>query len=409
MSVQLNDDQLKTIEKMKNGCILCANVGLGKSRTALAYYILKDGEGGLKINGVGKYADMKKPRDLYIITTAKKRDSSEWIKECQPFMLTSDPETSLSNVKVTIDSWNNIKKYKNVSGAFFIFDEQRVIGYGAWTKAFLNITRKNHWILLSATPGDTWSDYIPVFIANGFYRNKTEFNIRHIIYNRFAKYPMVERYIDQGLLMKHRNDILVVMKDKRETILHKAYVPVKYDKLKYKTAMKNRWDPFKNEPITDGGKLCYVLRQIVNSDYDRINKIADIFKEHPRLIIFYNFDYELDMLREYCEKEGINYGEWNGHNHDALPEGEEWIYIVQYLAGCEGWNCISTDTIVFYSQSYSYSKTEQASGRINRMNTPYKELFYYTLRSSSSIDMAISRALEQKKNFNKSIFINSIS
>lgn len=409
MGVELRKEQLDAINRMKNGCILCGGVGSGKSRTALAYYITKDCEGSIKINGVGNYSEMKKPKDLYIITTAKKRDSTEWIKECQPFMLNSNPETSMSNVKVTIDSWNNIKKYKKVYGAFFIFDEQRVVGYGAWTKAFLDITRKNHWILLSATPGDTWSDYMPVFIANGFYRNKTEFVTRHVVYNRYAKFPQVDKYIDQGLLMKHRKEILIVMKDERETKRHKIYVPVDYDQSLYRTIMKDRWDPFEKKPIKETGKLCYLMRQAVNCNESRINAVADILNEHKKAIIFYNFDYELDALKNFCEKSDILYKEWNGHTHDELPKGESWVYLVQYIAGCEGWNCITTDTIIFFSQSYSYRQTEQAAGRIDRINTPYKDLYYYSLRSTASIDLAIYRALSKKKNFNQSVFVNAIS
>jgi hypothetical protein len=407
--VELREEQLSAISKMKNGCILCGGVGSGKSRTALAYYILRVCNGGLNINGFGQYTQMKNPLDLYIITTAKKRDSTEWIKECQPFMLNSNPDTSNGNIKLVIDSWNNIKKYRDVENAFFIFDEQRVVGYGAWTKAFLKIAKNNKWILLSATPGDTWSDYIPVFIANGFYKNKTEFNTRHVIFSRYTKYPKVDRYLDQQLLMRHRKEILITMKDKRETHRNKIYVPVSYNIGTYKMAMRDRWDPYKSEPIKNAGDLCYLMRQIVNSDPSRIDAVHDILAEHPKAIIFYNFDYELMMLRDYCSDEGLDYGEWNGHIHDELPEGDRWVYLVQYSAGCEGWNCITTDTIIFYSQSYSYRQTEQAAGRIDRMNTPFKELYYYSLRSTATIDMAIHRSLSNKKNFNQSAFVISMT
>ena len=406
--INLREEQLSAIDRMKNGCILCGGVGSGKSRTALAYYILKVCNGELKINGTGRYIPMKEPRDLYIITTAKKRDSTEWQKECQPFMLNSDPETNNGHVQVVVDSWNNIKKYKDVVGAFFIFDEQRVVGYGAWTKTFLNIARKNQWILLSATPGDTWSDYIPVFIANGFYKNKTEFTTRHIVYSRYTKYPKVDKYLDQQLLMKHRKEILITMKDKRDTNRHMIYVPCSYNIGDYRTVMRERWDPYKGEPVKTAGELCYLMRQVVNSDHSRIDAVQKILTEHPKAIIFYNFDYELMMLRDFCIDNEIEYGEWNGHVHDEVPTGESWVYLVQYTAGCEGWNCITTDTIIFYSQSYSYRQTEQAAGRIDRINTPYKELYYYSLRSTATIDMAIHRSLSNKRNFNQSAFVTNI-
>ena len=397
MAISLYDHQIEAIKKMKNGCILVGGVGTGKSRTALAYYYIFVCQGKMKVNGKGSTSPMREPRDLYIITTAKKRDSLEWDEEVSWFNTT--------NVKVTIDSWNNIKKYANVYGAFFIFDEQRVVGYGAWTKAFLNIARKNKWVLLSATPGDTWSDYIPVFIANGFYKNKTEFTRQHCVFSRFAKYPKIEQYIDQGILIRHRNDILVTMEFERQTVPHRIMVPCEYDKLLYRTVWRDRWDPYDGGPIEETGKLFYLLRKVVNSDASRERAVIDICKEHPKVIVFYNYTYELNILRDLFKGLGFTIGEWNGEVHSDVPLGDCWAYLVQYSAGCEGWNCITTDTIIFYSQSYSYRMTAQAEGRIDRLNTTFKDLYYYKLRSRAPIDLAIYKALSQKKNFNERSFV----
>lgn len=408
MAINLYDYQLEAIENLHSGAILCGGVGSGKSITALAYYIFKVCNGSVRMNGNGNYRPMSEPRDLYIITTAKKRDSLEWDKECAKFAIGKDRSCSHSNVKVTIDSWNNIKKYKDVYEAFFIFDEQRVIGSGTWVKAFLKIARKNKWILLSATPGDTWSDYIPVFVANGFYKNKTEFCNIHCVYSRFSKYPKIERYVCEKLLKKHRDDILVRMVDNRETVRHDVHVRVDHDKLLYRIVYRDHWDPYDEEPIREGGKWVYLLRRVVNSDPSRIEKVDEIFRERKRCIIFYNFSYELEILRGYCNENGIEYAEWNGERHQELPEGDEWIYLVQYLAGSEGWNCITTDTIIFYSQNYSYRITEQASGRIDRINTPYKDLYYYHIHSSASIDMMIHAALKNKRKFNENALLTKM-
>ena len=395
--ISLYDYQLDAVNRMKNGCILCGGVGSGKSRTSLAYYYQEQG-GQL---GTRAYAPMQNPRDLYIITTARKRDTKEWEGELVPFLLTTNPEAAYYKNKVVIDSWNNIGKYKDVHGAFFIFDEQRVVGSGAWVKAFLNIARKNKWILLSATPGDTWSDYIPVFVANGFYKNKTAFTREHIVYSRFTKYPKIDHFINTGKLIRYRNDILVTMDFNRQTIAHHEDIFCSYDVAKYKDASKLRWDPFKGEPILNAAGLCYVWRKVVNTDDSRQLALLELFEKHPKMIIFYNFDYELDILREVFGNVGCVVGEWNGHVHQPVPTGKSWVYLVQYTAGAEGWNCISTDTIVFYSQNYSYKVMQQAAGRIDRLNTRFVDLYYYHLKSRSGIDLAISRALSQKRNFNE--------
>lgn len=401
--MKLRDYQLDAIEKMKNGCILNGGVGSGKSLTSLSYYYMQNGGSKNFLNG-GKHKKMKDPKDLYIITTARKRDTLEWEGELSHFLLSPHPDTSAYKNKVVVDSWNNIKKYKEVRGAFFIFDEQRVVGSGEWVKSFLKIAKSNEWILLSATPGDTWSDYIPVFIANGFYRNKTEFLREHAVFARYSKFPKIEKWMGAGKLNRYRRMILIDMNFQRKTEQHHEDIYVEYDIATYKDVMKRRWDIYKEEPIINAGGLCYTLRRLVNSDQSRALKLLEIFEDHPKMIVFYNFDYELDILKNLYYGENVTVAEWNGHKHEPTPTKGKWVYLVQYTAGAEGWNCISTDTIVFYSQNYSYKIMHQSAGRIDRLNTPFEDLYYYHLKTRSSIDLAIARAISTKKKFNENGF-----
>ena len=396
----LHDYQMDAVNRMKNGCILNGGVGSGKSRTGLYYYFKEQG-GSIDPD----YVPMKNPKDLYIITTAMKRDSLEWEGELSNYLISINPEEGLYKNKVVVDSWNNIKKYKDVYGAFFIFDEDRVTGKGTWVKTFLNIARKNNWIILSATPGDTWEQYIPVFIANGFYKNKTEFTREHIIYSRYTKYPKIERYVNTGRLVKLRNQILIDMDFSRKTVPHHEDIYVTYDIAMYKQAIKTRWDPYKDEPMQQASSLCYVLRRIVNEDESRQVALMQLAEKHPRIIVFYNFDYELDILKELYYGNDVQIAEWNGHLHQPIPESKRWVYLVQYTAGCEGWNCIKTDTIVFYSQNDSDKVVTQAAGRIDRLNTPFRDLYYYHFKSRSGIDLAIGKALSEKRQFNENRWV----
>lgn len=397
MGISLYKHQQDAIKKMRNGCILCGDVGSGKSRTGLAYYFIQQG-GKLE-----PYEKMNNPKRLYIITTARKRDEKEWEGELVPFLLSSSQNEY--DFDVVIDSWNNIKKYIEVKDAFFIFDEQRVVGSGAWVKAFYKITKSNEWILLSATPGDTWMDYIPVFVANGFYKNKTAFINEHVIYDYRMKFPKVDRYINTGRLLRLRNRILVDMEFERSTIIHHEDVFVDYNSRAYKDLFKYRWNNEKGEPIENASELCYEARKIVNSHPSRLNMVYNIAIEKNKVIIFYNFDYELELLHQLFDESFFTVSEWNGHKHQPVPESTHWVYFVQYTAGSEAWNCITTDTIIFFSQNYSYKVMKQASGRINRLNTPYKDLYYYHLKSRSGIDVAISKALKSKKKFNETRFV----
>ncbi len=401
MNTELYQHQVDALKKMHNGCILYGKVGSGKSRTALAYIYICELGGSLRINGVGQFTKPELPKDIYIITTAKKRDTLEWDEEVAYFCLQNE-------VKVVIDSWNNIQKYKNVTGAVFIFDEQRLVGSGAWVKAFLKIAKANHWILLSGTPGDKWEDYIPVFLANGFYRSRSQFKAEHMVYKPYLKFPVVDHYIGTKRLKFYASQVLVPMDYEHDIIKHKIDILCEYDKAQYKHVMKDRWNVYDNEPIEEMSKLCYILRRVSNDNVSRYSKLKEIALKHKKLIVFYNFTYELEALRELFKSIGYSIGEWNGQVHSEVPSSETWAYLCQYTAACEGWNCISSDTMVFFSQNYSYKITEQAAGRIDRLNTPFGELYYYHLRSTSPIDLAITRALSQKRTFNEKIFMRGV-
>lgn len=402
MNIELYSHQLEAIEKLGTGSVLCGGVGTGKSRTALGYFYLKSCEASLRINGEGDWKPAKKPKDLYIITTARKRDSLEWDGECIKFMLSKNRDLNPDNICVTIDSWNNIKKYVDIENAFFIFDEQRVVGSGSWVKSFVKIAKRNEWILLSATPGDVWMDYVPVFIANGFYKNRTEFKMRHVVYDPYSKFPKIRKYLEIDHLEKLRSRILVTMDYVKHTVPNIINVEVDYDMELYTIVQKKRKNPFMGmKPIKNVSEYCSLLRRILNTDLSRLDAIKNILENKDKVIVFYNFDYELAILKTLSNIEGLEVAEWNGHAHQQIPSSSKWVYLVQYTAGCEGWNCIETDTIIFYSLNYSYKIMAQASGRIDRLNTPFRDLYFYCLKSNAKLDKDILEAVANKKTFNE--------
>lgn len=393
--MELYPHQMKALDRLRSGCILVGGVGTGKSRTALAYYFCKVCGGDI----LGDYSPMKNPKPLYIITTARKRDTLDWDNEMSPFGLFRGGEPT-----VVVDSWNNIEKYKDVKDSFFIFDEQRVVGNGKWSKTFIKIAKANEWILLSATPGDVWADYIPVFIANGFYKNRSEFARKHIIYSPFTNYPKIQRYLDVDILERRRRAITVTMKYSRHTTQHHKTLRSSYDVELMRRLEKDRWNIYKDEPIKDITELCMAMRKLVGTDQSKIDIFMDVVNTHRRCIVFYNFDYELIVLRAVLSENDVLFAEWNGHKHEPLPASDRWCYLVQYTAGAEGWNCVETDTVIFYSLNYSYKIMTQAAGRIDRLNTPFVDLYYYRLSSNSRIDKAIEKALSNKKSFNEKQF-----
>lgn len=402
MAVQLHPHQEKAVNELSNGKVLVGGVGTGKTITSLFYYFTHI------LGGVpGDLSSVKHDVDLYVFTTARKRDELDWQKDAAKLGISSKKEGDLALwPTITVDSYNNIKKYEHIRGAFIIMDEQRMVGNGAWVKTFLRLAKHNRWIMLSATPGDKWEDYIPLFIANGFVKNRTEFKREHIIYAAYSKYPKVEGYRNVGKLVKWRNSLLVDMPYSRHTKRHLHTVKVDHDKEMMELVMKKRWHPYEDRPLRDISEMFINMRKVAYSDPSRQEAVLELLEKHPRLIVFYNFDFELENLREVGEKVGdckdVTVAEWNGHKHEPVPTGERWLYLVQYVAGAEAWNCTETDATCFYSLTYSYKNFEQAQGRIDRLNTPFTDLHYYIFVSDSMIDKAVSKALNAKKSFNES-------
>nr|DAK47040.1 MAG TPA: Chromatin remodeling complex ATPase [Caudoviricetes sp.] len=408
MNIELRPAQLKAANSLVSGSILCGGVGTGKSRTSLFFFFCRICGGKMKVNDEGEYRRAEYPVDLYIITTARKRDSLEWEKELADFGLAQNTSDT-TRIRVVVDSWNNIKKYTDVECAFFIFDEQRLVGSGTWVKSFYKIARNNRWILLSATPGDKWHDYIPVFVANGFYRNKTEFEHEHVSWKNFRNYRLVDRYLGLRKLEVLRKRLLVTIPIEKHTERHTERLRASYDVSAYFEIHKKRWNPETQAPIKNAGELCGLLRKVVGRDSSKIRHLMDVMEKRGRVIVFYNYDWELEILRGALARLEIPFSEWNGHKHEPILETEQWVYLVQYTAGAEGWNCVTCDTVVFFSDNYSYKVMEQAAGRIDRMNTPFTDLWYYHIRSDAPIDRAVASAIRQKRAFSESIFAKNRS
>lgn len=380
--MELMEHQLEALKHMHDGCVLWGGVGSGKTITALSYYIRNHPE-----------------KDLYVITTAKKRDTLDWQREAAKLGIGGDAGATLYG-RIVVDSWNNVQRYAadQTSGAFFIFDEQRVVGTGVWVKSFLRLAKRNNWILLSATPGDTWLDYAPIFIANGYFRNITEFKQEHVVYASHVRFPKIVRFNGHQKLERLRNEVLVEMAFDKHTVRHLNWLETGYDRDMTKRAIRTRWNEYENRPMIDIAELFRVMRRIANTDSSKMDVLRSLMRVHPRLIVFYNFNYELEMLRSLASE--ITVAEWNGHRKQPIPDSDRWLYLVQYVAGAEGWNCVETDSMVLFSMTYSYKNFMQAQGRIDRLDTKFVDLYYYVLASSSPIDVQIRKALNLKRNFN---------
>jgi len=391
--IELREHQKDALREMHNGCVLYGGTGSGKGYTALHYYI-----------------ENESPKKLFVITTARKRNDRDWEEEAESLKIFTMGRYSSKHGEIVVDSWNNIEKYKDVEGAFFIFDEQRAVGRGTWAKMFVKIAKQNNWILLSATPGDTWMDYVPLFVANGMFKDRTDFQRKHVIFKPYMKFPVVDRYINETKLQLLRNHILVEMPYDRLTTRHENWIEVGHNQEFMDLAWGRRWNALEDKPIRDPAELFRTMRQISNMHPSRLEYVLTALKKHRRLIVWYNFDYELELLRRLPASttlgEIVPILEYNGYKKDRLPDEGPMIYLVQYVAGAEAWNCTTVNAMVFYSLTYSWRNFHQAQGRIDRMDNTHMDLYYYMLVSNTKIDSKIQEALERKEDFNEREFVD---
>lgn len=391
--IELREHQKDALREMHNGCVLYGGTGSGKGYTALHYYIQNES-----------------PKKLVVITTARKRNDRDWEREAESLKIFTDERFSSKHGEIEVESWNNIGKYADLKDCFFIFDEQRAVGRGKWAKTFIKIAKKNNWVLLSATPGDTWMDYVPLFVANGMFKDRTDFQRKHVIFRPYLKYPVVDRYINETKLEMLRNYILVEMPYDRLTTRHQNWIEVGHNQEFMDLVWNNRWNPLEDEPIRDPAELFRTMRKVSNIHTSRSAEVLKALKKHNRLIVWYNFDYELELLRRLPASTTLGtlvpILEYNGHKKDPLPPEGPMIYLVQYVAGAEAWNCTTVNAMVFYSLTYSWRNFHQAQGRIDRMDNTYMDLYYYMLVSKTKIDSKIQEALERKEDFNEREFID---
>lgn len=376
MAVTFKDYQKRAINQMHNGCILCGGVGAGKSLTSLGYID--------KVYPSGT---------VYIITPARKRNTGEWFDDIR--------KNDMDETRFVVDSWNNLSKYKDVKDAFFLFDEQKVSGKGTWAKSLIRIAKSNQWILLSATPGDTYDDYATVLIANGFVRNRTTWYDEYCVTKSQPFFHIVDHKNKDVIDMMIRR-IFIKMDYQSDKKRIERVIPIQARSAgEEKEILMTHKAPGAQMPFTTFAAAIAYVRMNCYDKSKKTEALRKIIEKHKKIIVFYNFLSEKLEIERAAIDANVTINFYNGQRHDPIPDTDEWVYGVQYNSGAEAWNCITTNAMVFYSPNYSYKTMEQAHGRIDRVNSPYECLYYYMLLNELNIDNKVMNALSSKKDFNE--------
>lgn len=144
-------------------------------------------------------------------------------------------------------------------------------------------------------------------------------------------------------------------------------------------------------------------RQLCNSK-DKQQAFIDLINSiNDRVVVFYNFDSELDTLKTLVKDRPI--AEVNGHTNteQIYHDNDNCVLFVQYQAGARGLNLQDGNKIIYYSLTLSSDLFEQSKKRIHRIGTKYP-CFYWILQTKDSVEESIYKSLNRQEDYNEELF-----
>lgn len=393
--------QEKILNKSKENYLFHLGTGTGKTIIALHHYI--------------KYSY---PLDLIIIAPAVKVKEGGWDREIK-FVFN---ELGLEMPKYEVVSYSKLKKYVAKKG-HYIFDECHYIKNSTSLRGKISkeLVKKyaTCFSLLSATPASKWEEWCNYFILWGICKNKTEFYKRYVVMGRqrygsiefntvvgYQNTELLKEHIKRRTSKKYTVNDMVEMPD-----LIEQYIEFKcsseYKKIKNDRIMESNGSIIKLDTIS---KLYSTLRQQANIT-DKLEYLEYIINsnEEDNVLIFYNFNYEKDMIINYLKSKKIKVDYIINGVTKNYPIKENFelinntVTLVQIQAGGTGIELTYINKVVYFSPTYSYQDYIQSIGRAYR-NGQENKVLVYKFKVLNSIETDIWECLERKEDFNERLY-----
>lgn len=223
-------------------------------------------------------------------------------------------------------------------------------------------------------------------------------------------YPIIRGYknVDR-LKRKMREYGCVFMKsDEVLDLPEQNFIDVKVDETKeYKKFKKTSIVTVEDTELvgdTTLTKLLYSRMLCGHFNKEKLSAFEDLLEStNDRLIVFYNFNSELERLKEICEKFDKPTSEVNGAKHDLTNynDCDNSVTLVQYQAGSMGINLQLSNKIIYFTPPLSSELFEQSKKRIHRIGQNHP-CFYYQLKCG--IEEKIYGTLAMRKDYTDKLF-----
>lgn len=357
---------------------------------------------GKTIMGLHHHQTYFKDKPLLIVAPASKINEGGWQRTI---------DEHYPNIEYDTCTYNMLgKKWSQYKDWFVIFDECHRLknSCGVWGKAGYNLTKISAgFILLSATAiPNGWEDSINYFKMFGLAKNKTQFIRNEAITTMDYGYMEILGWKNENKLKNMWKSISRHLSKDEATDLPPLVFENVYFKASatYKTIKKDR---IYNDVLYDNQmKLRHGLRLNTNLK-NKIEYIKDfVDSTNDNIIIFYNYDEELKLLKENIDKKTYL---CNGSIKD-YPKKSEWdsikntVTLANYKSGSEAVEFTYANIIVYFSPTESYTEYYQSYGRCYR-NGQTKKVTAYKFITDNTIEADIYKALDSKQDFNINLWL----
>ena len=379
------------------------------------YFYALDTGTGKTITSIHHYLKWSNGERLVIFCPPAKKKEGGWDRDIQFIEKAYDIK-----INYEVVSYGTIARYIKPNEPYFIiYDEAHYLKNPTskrGKKGALLAKGATNFCLLTATPmANGWIDSYNYFIMFNFFRNKTQMNREHAIYEarNFTGRPIqvVAGFHSTEILDAHFASFSVsISKDEALDLPPLIFEQVKFEASKeYRTLKKDR--VLGDVAYDTMPKLLHGLRFYANQS-DKLSYTEMMMEGTSKnIVIFYQYKYEFEKLHEISKKLKKKIFVVNGQKNSlpAKASGDKLknsVTLIQYQAGSSGIELQYCSEVIFYTPTYSYQDYEQSLGRAYR-NGQTNKVTVYQYMTDKTIETDVWQALANKKDFSEDIYMKT--